>query len=65
MRLAPEARNRRFLAIVLTLIAMLLGYLVLVHWWFVAPHADISDQMQDLREQQQRFAGILAQKPQI
>jgi general secretion pathway protein M len=65
MRLVPEARNSRFLAIVITLIVVLLGYLVLVHWWFVAPHADIADQMQDLREQQQRFAGILAQKPQI
>jgi len=65
MRLMPDARNSRFLAIVLTLIAALLGYLVLVHWWFVAPHAEIAGQMQDLREQQQRFAGILAQKPLI
>jgi general secretion pathway protein M len=62
MRLMPEARNSRFLAIVLTLIAALLGYLVFVHWWFVAPHAEISGQMQDLREQQQRFASIVAQK---
>jgi general secretion pathway protein M len=60
-----EARNGRFLAIVLTLIAALLGYLVFVHWWFVAPHAEIAGQIQDLREQQQRFASILAQKPQI
>jgi general secretion pathway protein M len=65
MRLVPEARNRRFLAVVLTLIVALLGYLVLVHWWLVAPHLEISGQMQDLREQQQRFAGILAQKPLI
>ena len=65
MRLVPEARNSRFLAVVLTLIVALLGYLVLVHWWFVAPQAEISDQMQDLREQHQRFAGILAQKPLI
>ena len=65
MRPAPEARNSRFLAIVLALIVVLLGYLVLVHWWFVAPHLDIASQMQDLREQQQRFAGTLAQKPLI
>ena len=60
-----DARNGRFLAIVLTLITVLLGYLVFVHWWFVAPHAEIADQMQDLREQQQRFAGTVAQKKSI
>jgi general secretion pathway protein M len=65
MRLMPEARNSRFLAIVLTLIVALLGYLVCVHWWFVAPHAEFSAQMQDLREQQQRFAGIIEQRAQI
>lgn len=65
MRLAPDARNGRFLAIVLALIVVLLGYLVLVHWWFVAPDLSIAGQMQDLRDQQQRFAGILAQRPQI
>jgi len=62
MRLAPDARNSRFLAIVLTLIALLLGYLAFVHWWFVAPHADIAAQMDDLRDQQQRFEGIIGQK---
>ena len=62
---APEPRNSRFLAVVLALIVALLGYLVFVHWWFVAPHAAIASQMDDLREQQQRFAGILAQKPLI
>ena len=60
-----EARNGRFLAVVLTLIVALLGYLVFVHWWFVAPLADVAGQMDDLRDQQQRFAGILAQKPLI
>ena len=54
MRLGTDPRNGRFLAIVLLLIAVLLGYLLLVHWWFVAPALDISAQMQDLREQQQR-----------
>ncbi len=65
MRPATDPRNGRFLAIVLVLIALLLGYLLLVHWWFVAPDLAISAQMQDLREQQQRFAGILAQRPAI
>lgn len=65
MRLANDPRNGRFLAVVLLLIAVLLGYLLLVHWWFVAPDLAIAAQTQDLREQQQRFAGIVAQRPLI
>ena len=65
MRLANDPRNGRFLAVVLLLIAVLLGYVLFVHWWFVAPLADVAGQMDDLRDQQQRFAGILAQKPLI
>lgn len=65
MRRANDPRNGRFLAVVLLLIAVLLGYLLLVHWWFVAPDLAIAAQMQDLRAQQQRFAGIVAQRPLI
>jgi general secretion pathway protein M len=65
MRLLPEARNSRFLALVLLLIAVLLVYLLGVHWWFVSPHLAISGQMDDLREQEARFSTIVAQKPQI
>jgi general secretion pathway protein M len=61
----PDARNSRFLAIVLTLITALVAYVAFVHWWFVAPLADISAQMDDLREQQQHFAGVVAQKKRI
>ena len=65
MRLLPEARNSRFLALVLLLIAVLLVYLLGVHWWFVSPHLAIAGQMDDLREQEQRFSQIVAQRPQI
>lgn len=65
MRLLPEARNSRFLAIALLLIVLAGVYMVGVHWWFVAPHLEISAQMQDLREQQQRFRQIAAQRAQI
>jgi general secretion pathway protein M len=65
MRLAPDARNGRFLAIVLLLIVMLLVYVIGVHWWFVAPQLAMSDQMSDLRDQQQRFAQMAAQRPLI
>ena len=65
MRLLPEARNSRFLALVLLLIAALLVYLLGVHWWFVSPHLAIAGQMDDLRDQEQRFSQIVAQRPQI
>lgn len=65
MRLLPEARNSRFLALVLLLIAVLAVYLLGVHWWFVSPHLAIADQMGDLREQESRFSQIVAQRPQI
>ena len=65
MRLTPEPRNGRFLAIVLLLIVVLLVYLVGVHWWFVAPHAAIAEQVGDLREQQQRFRQIASERPLI
>jgi general secretion pathway protein M len=65
MRLKPEPRNGRFLAIVLLLIVVLLVYLIGVHWWFVAPHAAIAEQVGDLREQQQRFSQIASQRPLI
>ena len=65
MRLLPEARNRRFLAIVLLLIVVLTVYMAGVHWWFVAPHLEIAAQMDELREQQQRFREIAAQRGEI
>lgn len=65
MRLLPEARNSRFLALVLLLITAIVVYLLGVHWWFVAPHLAIAAQMDDLREQESRFSQTIAQRPQI
>ena len=62
MRLMPEARNSRFLAIVLLLIVAMIGYIAGVHWWFVSPHLTYAEQMQDLSEQQQRFRQIAGQR---
>ena len=65
MRLLPEKNNGRLMAVVLTLIVLLLGYLLGVHWWFVAPHLDVASQMGDLREQQQRFQETSKQRAEI
>lgn len=61
MRALKPAESRT-LAWLLALLALLLAYFVLLHWWFVAPQLDISRQMRDLRQQQQRFAAIVAQR---
>jgi general secretion pathway protein M len=65
MRLLPEARNSRFLAVVLLLIVVLIVYAAGIHWWFVAPHVAISDQMHELGEQQQRFQQMAGQRSEI
>lgn len=52
----------RALALLLALLALALVYLVAVHWWFVAPQLRIAGEMRDLREQQARYAGIIAQR---
>ena len=66
MRLMPEsARNQRFLAVVLFLITMLLAYLLVMHWWFVAPLLAMTEQRRDLAEQQHHFAELIRRKPAI
>ena len=44
---------------------VLIGYMLCVHWWFVAPHLDMAAQMNDLREQQERFRATAQQRGQI
>ncbi|TAM63557.1 MAG: general secretion pathway protein GspM [Rhodanobacter sp.] len=60
-RLKP--RDSRLAAIALLLLALLLGYVVLLHWWFVAPLQQISSEMADLRDTQGRYAAAIAEKP--
>jgi general secretion pathway protein M len=66
MRLLPEsARGQRFLAVVLLGIALLLAYLLFVHWWLVSPYLTMRDEYYDLRDQQYRFAELIQSKPVI
>ena len=57
--------DQRPLAVGLLLVVVVVIYFLGIHWWFVAPQIDIGNQMDDLREQQQRFAAIVAEKPDI
>lgn len=65
MRLLPPPGKGRPLAWILFVIAVLLGYLLLVHWWFVAPHLVISGEIAQLKEQEARFRAAIASRPQI
>jgi len=66
MRLLPEsARGQRFLAVVLLGIALLLAYLLFVHWWLVSPYLTMRDEYYDLRDQQYHFAELIQSKPMI
>lgn len=58
-------KDGRFLAVVLLLIVLMLIYLICIHWWFVAPQMQISNEMQELREQQLRFRQTTAERPEI
>ncbi len=63
LKLTP--RDSRIAALGLLLLALLLGYFLLLHWWFVAPLHGIAAQMDDLRDTQARYAAAIAEKPQL
>ena len=63
VKLSPV--QSRIAAIVLALLVLALAYLVLLHWWFVAPLLDTRAQMRDLRESHARYAAAIAQQPQL
>lgn len=65
MRQLKLPADGRPLALGLLLLVVVVVYFVGVHWWFVAPQIDVGKQMDDLREQQQRFAAIVSEKPDI
>jgi general secretion pathway protein M len=60
---ALNPRDSRIAAIALLLLALLLAYFVLLHWWFVAPLQRIRSDMADLRDTHSRYAAAIAEKP--
>lgn len=65
MRLMPDAKHGRTLAVTLLLIVLLLAYLLGMHWWFVAPLWDSRQQMIELRDEEARFRAIAQQRDAI
>lgn len=65
MRQLKLPADGRPLALGLLVVVVALVYFLGIHWWFVAPQLAVGQQMTDLREQQQRFAAIVAERPEI
>ena len=65
MRMLPPPGKGRPLAIILFSIMVLCGYLLLVHWWFVAPHLAMRSEIAQLKEQEANFRAAIASRPQI
>ena len=63
--LVMKPRDRRLAALGLLLLALVVAYFLLLHWWFVAPLRAIDAQMADLRDTQARYAAAIAQKPEL
>jgi general secretion pathway protein M len=61
MQIIPDQRNSKATAILLLVIALLLVYLLLFHW-FVLRHREYAEEIGDLREQLSRFQSVAAQR---
>ena len=65
MRLMPDAKHGRVLAVILLLITLMLAYLLGVHWWFVAPLMQSRQEIIELRDEEARFRAIAQQRDAI
>ena len=61
MELIPDQRNSKATAILLLVIALILVYLLLFHW-FVLRHREYAEEIGGLREQLSRFQSVAAQR---
>lgn len=62
MRLLPDARRGRLLAVLLLLIALLVAYLLFAHWWFVAPLLQSRGELIELRDEEARYRATAQQR---
>ena len=64
---APQwsPRDQRIAALGLFALVLVGAYFVLLHWWFVAPLQTVAARMDELRDTEARYAGAIAEKPQL
>ncbi|TAN04466.1 MAG: general secretion pathway protein GspM [Rhodanobacteraceae bacterium] len=60
-RLTPL--QSRIAAIALALLALVIAYFLLLHWWFVAPLLSVDSQMHDLQQIHAKYAAAIAEQP--
>ena len=65
MQLLPPPGKGRPLALILFAIVVIGGYMVFVHWWYVAPHLAMNSEISQLKEQEANFRAAVASRPQI
>jgi len=61
MQVIPDQRNSKTTAIMLLVIALLLVYLLVVHW-FILRHGEYAEEIGDLRVQLSRFQTVASQR---
>jgi general secretion pathway protein M len=61
MQFIPDQRNSKTTAVMLLVIALLLTYLLVFHW-FVLRHMDYAEEIGDLRSQLSRFQSVASQR---
>ena len=59
MQILPDQKNARSTAVLLLLIAVIIVYLLLFHW-FILKHWDYAAELTDMREQLARFEEVLS-----
>lgn len=62
MRRPLTPRERRGAALLVLALVLGTAYWLLVDSWFAGPLRDMGEQAEQLREQQQRYAGVLRQR---
>jgi len=62
---APRPLPDRSRTLALAFAVLVLGYLVLLHWWFTAPMLRMGGEIEDLRAQEQSLRLESAQRPKL
>ena len=63
--MAPRPQTERWRVLAVAALALLLAYLVLLHWWFTAPMLRLGGEIRDLREQEQSLRLEAAQRTRL
>lgn len=63
--MATRPGTERWRAFGATLAALVLAYLVLLHWWFTAPMLQLGGEIEDMRAQELQLRTEAAQRPKL